>query len=121
MLTLSPSILRYTQNRLQKSISKNAKFNETVELPLSNSKAEAASNKLPIWEMMFGHWDVAQRATIQCLHIGSACLPVMLVLESRSLNKNLHAEKIHAGLFNNRHMRTLACSGEVGYRTGFVT
>jgi hypothetical protein len=50
MLTLSPSILpafsivlqailRYTQNRLQKYISKNAKFNETVELPLSNSKA----------------------------------------------------------------------------------
>ena len=54
MLTLSPSILpafsivlqailRYTQNGLQKSISKNAKFNETVELLLSNSKAEAAS------------------------------------------------------------------------------
>jgi hypothetical protein len=69
MLTLSPSILpafsivlqailRYTQNRLQKYISKNAKFNETVELPLSNSKAEAASIELPVWEMMFGHRDV---------------------------------------------------------------
>jgi hypothetical protein len=72
VLTLSPfilpafsivlqAILRYTQNRLQKSISKNVKFNKTVELPLSNSKTEAASNKLP---MMFRHWDVAQRAMI---------------------------------------------------------
>jgi hypothetical protein len=50
--------------------------------------------------MMFRHRDVAQRATIRCLHIGSACLPVMPVLESRSLNENSRAEKILAGLFN---------------------
>ena len=129
MLTLSPfilpafsivlqAILRYTQNRLQKSISKNAKFNETVELPLSNSKTEAASNELPV---MFRHWNVAQRAKIRCLHISSACLLVMPVLESKSLNKNSHAEKILAGLFNNCRTKTLACSREVGYRTGFVT
>jgi hypothetical protein len=85
---------------------------------LSNSKTEAASNELP---MMFGHRDVAQRAMVQCLYIGSARLPVMPVLESKSLNENLHAEKILTGLFNNRHTKTLACSGEVGYRTGFVT
>jgi hypothetical protein len=90
MLTLAPSILpafsivlqailRYTQNRLQKHINKNVKFNETVELPLRNSKTEAVSIELPIWEMMFGHQDVSQRATI---HIGSAHLLVMLVLEN---------------------------------------
>ena len=63
MLTLSPSILpafsivlqgilRYTQNGLQKSISKNAKFNEIVELPLS---------KLWATSCPFGRW---------CLGIG---------------------------------------------------
>ena len=57
---------------------------------------------------MFRHQDVAQRATIRCLHIGSAHLPVMLVLESRGLNENSHAEKILMGLFNvqnNRHRK----------------
>ena len=64
-------------------------------------------------------WDVAQRAMIRSAHW--FCSFASDAGPGKQENENSHAEKIHAGLFNNHHTRMLAHSGEVGYRAGFVT